>query len=233
VIIYGAHSCTEALKAGRCRKLYLQIGKSFGSLLLGGCPVVKLCEEDVLRMVPKGAVHQGILAEVSDDSYYSDVSDFATAPANCGIAILDGVTDPHNFGAIIRTAAAFGLFGIISSERSSCRINGTVVKAASGGIEHLSVCIVKNIASTIDRLKEYGFWIFSVCEGGERLIGEVSLQGKTCLILGAEGRGIRHLQKEKSDFVVRLPTNKSFSTLNVSNAAAVAFYELAKQNGLV
>jgi 23S rRNA (guanosine2251-2'-O)-methyltransferase len=194
---------------------------------------MELCESDILKMIPKGAVHQGVAAEVADNLYYCDITDFSATPENCGIAILDGVTDPHNFGAIIRTAAAFGLSGIIVSERSSCRINGTVAKAASGGMEHLSICVVKNIASAIDRLKEYGFWIFAVCESGKQSINEVSLKGKTCLILGAEGAGIRHLQKEKSDFIVRLSTSNKFPTLNVSNAAAIAFYELSKQNGSV
>jgi 23S rRNA (guanosine2251-2'-O)-methyltransferase len=180
-------------------------------------------------MLPSQAIHQGIAVEV-EDIRYGDISSLNNAESNCVVTILDGVTDPRNLGAIIRTAIAFGINNIVLTDRSSCKINEVVAKAASGGLEYASIYVVKNLSQAIDKLKSYGFWIVSLCESGMQFLHEIELNGKICLILGAEGNGIRRLPKEKSDFVARLPTKPLFSTLNVSASAAIAFYEITKQN---
>lgn len=233
MLIYGIHACQNAVstKNRDILRVFLQKDKSFPNWL-SAFPKSKITyinSVELKSMLPKNAVSQGIAMEI-EDVRYSDITDLVSALKNCVIAILDNVTDPHNLGAIIRTAAAFGIKGIVITEKCSCKITGTVAKAASGGIEYVSIYIVKNLSQTIKTLKEYGFWIVSFCERGEKLINEIDLKGKTALILGAEGDGIRRLQKEQSDFIVRLPTKPSFPTLNVSVSAGIAFFEAARQN---
>ena len=234
MLIYGIHTCQNAVLSDDTRifKVFIQKGKSKPDWLdhLQNKKICVVEEHELKKMLPKDAVHQGIAMEIDMSSVYKDISDLKNSSKNCVVAILDGVTDPHNLGAVIRTAAAFGIHGIIMSDKSSCKITNTAMKSASGGINHVFVYMVKNLACAIETLQEYGFWVVSFCERGEKYLHEINLKGKTCLIFGAEGNGIRRLQKEKSDFVVKLPTNPDFPTLNVSNAAAVAFYEAAKQN---
>lgn len=232
MIIFGIHSCENAITSGKHKisKIYLQDGKPVPSWIPVNLKIYKIEEKDIKKMVPRDAVHQGIAVEIDESSYYGDITDFASKKESSCVCILDGVVDPHNLGAIIRTAAAFNVAGIIVSEKGSCKLTGTVIKASSGGIEHVNVCVVKNLASAIEKLQSYGFWAVSFCERGEKFIHNLDLRGKICLIFGAEGTGIRRLQKDKSDFIVKLPTSLNFPTLNVSNAAAIAFYEVAKQN---
>lgn len=233
MLIFGIHACREALSSAKNKilKIHLLKDKSHYSFLKDVSDrLIKFSKEsDFQNLLPKGAVHQGIAIEI-EDVEFSDISDLISAPQNCVVAILDNVTDPHNLGAIIRSAATLGISGIILPEKSSCKINGTVAKAASGGLEHVSIYVVKNISQTIEKLKKYGFWIVSFCERGEKFLHEVDLKGKSCLIFGSEGSGIRRLSRENSDFIVKLPTNPEFPTMNVSTSAAVAFYEAAKQN---
>lgn len=233
MLIYGTHACRSAINVRKdeISKIFIQKGKTIPEWLVD-YPQSKIKFIDAFElknMLPKDAVSQGIAMEV-DELRYSDISELASVPENCAVAILDSITDPHNLGAIIRSAAAFGIKGIIITEKSSCKINSTVAKAACGGIEHVAIYIVKNLSQTIRELKKYGFWIISFCERGEKFINEIDLTGKTALVLGAEGSGIRRLQKEVSDFIVKLPTKVYFPTLNVSVSAGIAFFETARQN---
>ncbi|MDR1391516.1 MAG: RNA methyltransferase [Holosporales bacterium] len=187
---------------------------------------------DFKRILPGDVVHQGIAMKIAEQTY-CDISDLASCDQNCVVAILDGITDPHNVGAIIRTAAAFKVHCLILAEKSSCKITGAVAKAASGGLENTSICVVKNLSQAIGILKSYGFWIVSLCEKGDTFFHELDLKGKTCLVFGSENDGIRRLQKENSDFIAKLPTNPNFPVLNVSASAAIAFYEVSRQNNSV
>ncbi|MDR2075261.1 MAG: 23S rRNA (guanosine(2251)-2'-O)-methyltransferase RlmB [Holosporales bacterium] len=234
MIIFGIHTCEEAFKSGKCgiRKVFLQNGRKIPPFLDGFCDFIRVDENEIGKMLPKGSVHQGIALDIDESKYFIDISYFKTTSENCCIAILDGVVDPHNFGAIIRTAAVFGVSCIITSEKSSCKLTGTVMKVSSGGIEYVSLCIVKNLSTAIKTLQEYGFWVISLAENGKQYLNELDLKGKICLVLGAEEGGIRRLQKEKSDYIAKLPTSSQFSTLNVSSAAAVAFYEKWRQGGI-
>ncbi len=232
MLIYGIHACKAALTSNKnIIKVYWTNKKPMPEWL-EKFPKHKVCLIDDIqfkKMLPDEAVYQGVAIEV-EDVHYEDISILKDAPKNCAVAILDNVTDPHNLGAIIRTAAAFRISGIIIPEKSSCKVTSITAKSASGGLEHVDIFVVKNLSQTIETLKTYGFWIVSFCERGDKFIHEIDLRGKTCLIFGAEGDGIRRLQKERSDFVVKLPTNPNFPTLNVSVSAAVAFYETARQN---
>ena len=231
MIIYGNHACRYALEAGKkVYKVYVSKTKPVPQWIADRqAKVVYIDNKEFEQILPKYAVHQGVAMEV-EDTKYADITELEKTPNNCAIAILDGITDPHNMGAIIRSAAAFGITAIIIGEKSSCKINGIVVKAASGGIEHVKIIMVKNLSQAIKKIKDFGFWIVSFCERGEKHLHEMDLVGKTCLIFGSEGDGIRRLQKENSDFIVKLPTCPSFPTLNVSASSAIAFYETAKQN---
>ncbi len=232
MIIFGNHSCRNAIEnaKSRVRKVYIQNGKTDTSWLPQNCPVIYMEDKDFTKLVPPRSVHQGIAVDIDESIYFGDISDLSAASPNQKVIILDNITDPHNFGAIIRTAAVFGISGIIFCNKSSCGLTGTVLKAACGGIEHVMLYEVKNLATTLKKLKDYGFWIVSFCEKGNTYLHEIDLKGKMGLIFGSEGDGIRRLQKENSDFVVKLPTSSNFSTLNVSNAVAVACYEISRQH---
>ncbi|MDR0942884.1 MAG: 23S rRNA (guanosine(2251)-2'-O)-methyltransferase RlmB [Holosporales bacterium] len=234
MLIYGIHACKSAvtLRKQDVLRVYVADNKPIPTWL-SRIPKNKLSHVDEIelqRMLPKNATHQGVAIEI-DSVQFRDVTELSSTPKNCVVAILDGVTDPHNLGSIIRSAAAFGVKGIILTERSSCKVTGVVAKTASGGLDRVSIYIVKNLAQTIDILKSYGFWIVAFSERGDKLTHELDLRGKTCIILGSEGSGIRRLQIENADFVTTLPTNPQFPTLNVSIAAAIGFYEVARQNG--
>ncbi len=232
MLIYGAHACKSAILSGKqILNVYAQKGKALpdwaSSISMSKVSYIESSELE--NMLPKHAVHQGIAMDI-ESVQYSDITELATSPKNCVVVILDSVTDPHNLGAIIRTAATFGIKGIILGEKYSCKITGIVAKTASGGLDHVSIFVVKNLSQTIEKLKTYGFWVVSFCERGDQFLHELDLKGKSCLIFGSEGEGVRRLQKENSDFIVKLPTRSEFPTLNVSASAAVAFYEAAKQN---
>lgn len=230
--IYGLHTCKEAILSKRYRinKVYLIKNKKYPDIVSNMSNIVYLDKKQFDSLLGYQVVHQGIVMEV--DLYSTPtLSDLKEVCDNYTVAMLDNVTDPHNLGAIIRSAAVFGIKGIILHDRSSCKISGIVAKTASGGLEHVNIYTVSNLSNAIRDLKEYGFWIYALCESGDKYLHELDITGKTCLILGAEGSGIRRLQKENADFTVKLPTVNNFSTLNVSNAAAVTFYEVFKQYG--
>jgi 23S rRNA (guanosine2251-2'-O)-methyltransferase len=233
MLIYGIHACREALNSQRNRILQVYILNSkpapnWVSWKISE-KIIHISPNEMQKMLPKNAVHQGIVVEL-EQTQQRDIGELSSVPTNYVIAMLDNVTDPQNLGAIIRTAATFGIGGIILTEHSSCKITGTVIKTASGGLEHVSVYTVKNLANAIEKLKSYGFWIVTCCERGDKYLHEIDLSGKTCVIFGSEEHGVRKLQKELSDFIAKLPTNEKFPTLNVAASAAIVFYEIAKQN---
>jgi 23S rRNA (guanosine2251-2'-O)-methyltransferase len=190
-----------------------------------------LSREELAQRLPAGAVHQGLaaLAAPLEEPVLEDVL------ARCGddaLALaLDQVTDPHNVGAILRTAAAFGAAGVIVTERHAPADTGVLAKAASGGLEIVPLLRAVNLARTLEQLKEAGFWLYGLDERGDTSIGALDLKGRVCIVLGAEGEGLRRLTAEKCDRLVTIPTQAALAALNVSNAAAVAAYEWARQSG--
>ncbi|MDR1476098.1 MAG: 23S rRNA (guanosine(2251)-2'-O)-methyltransferase RlmB [Holosporales bacterium] len=234
MIIYGMHACRAAVRArsGKIRRVYILDRKSKNTEWLDSLPqkLIQITDNIGFRKIlPKGVVHQGIAIDI-EEVEYGDITDLHSISDNCVIAMLDGITDSNNMGAIIRSAAAFGIRGIVISDRSTCKVNGAVAKTASGGLELVNIYLVKNLSQTLDKLKSYGFWIIALTEDGERTPEEVDLPGKICLVVGAEGTGIRRLQLEKADLTVRLKTNPEFPTLNVSNAAAIMFAQMNKSS---
>jgi 23S rRNA (guanosine2251-2'-O)-methyltransferase len=184
------------------------------------------------QLLPQGAVHQG-MALAAEPLPAGDIDDLLDALPDGGephvIVLLDQVTDPHNVGAILRSAAAFAARGVVMPEHGAPPVTGALAKAASGALEAVPLLRVTNLARALDRLKEAGFWCIGLDESGDKILDEIDIPGRVALVLGAEGSGLRRLTKERCDFLARLPTRGEPASLNVSNAAAIALYELTRR----
>jgi 23S rRNA (guanosine2251-2'-O)-methyltransferase len=196
-----------------------------------GAPRLETLDREVLaRQLPSGSVHQGLalLAEpLPPVDIYEVCDDLADLP-QAALVLLDQVTDPHNVGAILRSAAAFGARAVICTERHAAAETGVLAKAASGALEHVPLVAVTNLARAIATLKEAGVWCAGLAADAPQTLAEARLAGKIAIALGAEGSGLRRLTRENCDMLLRLPTVGPIAQLNVSNAAAVALYELAR-----
>ena len=176
--------------------------------------------------------HQGVVALVAARSSMSleDVlAQKGTKSAPGLLVILDGVEDPQNLGAIIRTALAAGADGVIIPERRAAGLTEAAARASAGAVAHLPVARVKNIARTMEELKESGYWIVGLDERADRRHTEVDLAGPIALVLGGEGKGLHELVRERCDFLVSIPTTGPVGSLNVSVAAGVALFEVVRQ----
>lgn len=166
---------------------------------------------------------------------YCEVKDILKAAREKGedpfIIILDGLEDPHNLGAIMRTAEGAGAHGVIVPKRRSVGLTETVAKASAGAVEYVPVARVVNIARTIDELKREGLWIVA-CDMGEQMYYEADLTGAVAVVIGSEGFGISRLVREKCDFTVSMPMRGKITSLNASNAAAVLMYEVRRQRDI-
>lgn len=233
--IYGTHAVMAALAnpARRLRRLLLSREAASGLRLppRPGLAAETVDRAALERALPAGSVHQGIaaLAEPLPDRDLDEVLDGLAAVDSAAILVLDQVTDPQNVGAILRSAAALGAAAVVLPRHHAPPVTGTLAKAASGGLEHVALVRVGNIAQAIGRLKESGFWCIALDGAAERDLSAVDLAGRVALALGAEGAGLRRLTRERCDLAARLPTAGPIADLNVSNAAAVALYECARQ----
>jgi 23S rRNA (guanosine2251-2'-O)-methyltransferase len=188
-----------------------------------------LSREELALKLPAAAVHQGIAARFAplEEPQIEDV--LARCRDDALILALDQVSDPHNVGAILRSAAAFGVAGLIVTDRHAPGDTGVLAKAASGALEIVPMVRAVNLARTLEQLKQAGFWLYGLDEGGEARLGDLDLGGRVCIVLGAEGEGLRRLTAERCDRLVTIPTQPQLAALNVSNAAAVAAYEWARR----
>ena len=179
---------------------------------------------DLGRLVPHDAPHQGVVIEVEplEDIWLDDV--LADAPERATLLVLDQVTDPHNVGAILRSAAAFGAIGIITQDRHSPPESGALAKAASGALERVPWVRVVNLARALEEIGETGFWRIGLAGDAEMELKDALGPPRVALVLGAEGPGMRQNTREHCDSVARLPISDAIESLNVSNAAAVALY---------
>ncbi len=177
------------------------------------------------------AVHQGVALKVSPlpEVHLEDIT--KETKENLTLLTLDQVTDPHNLGAILRSAAAFGVRALIVQDRHTPPdASPVLLKSASGAAEYVPIVRVGNLARALESLSDAGFWHYGLDERGDHVLGRIELKGRINLVLGSEGEGLRRLTKESCDYLLRLPTSESFATLNVSNAAAVSLYEVFRQN---
>jgi len=179
------------------------------------------------KRLPQGAVHQGIAVQCSplEEVFLSDILVQSKTLDAMTLVMLDQVTDPHNVGAILRSACAFGMSGMIVQSRHAPDVTGTLAKSACGAVEHMPIIREVNLSRAIEHLQDHGFTVIGLDEEGHD-IASIEKTDKICLVMGAEGPGLRQKVKETCTSLLRLPTSGPVPTLNVSNAAAVAFYAM-------
>ena len=187
-------------------------------------PVMMAEAPDLGRMVPNDAPHQGVVIEVEplEDMWLADL--LADAPEQAILLVLDQVTDPHNVGAILRSAAAFGVIGIVTQDRHSPPESGALAKAASGALERVPWARVVNLARALEEIAEAGFWRIGLAGEAKTELKDALGPPRVALVLGAEGPGMRSNTREHCDALAKLPISSAVESLNVSNAAAVALY---------
>jgi 23S rRNA (guanosine2251-2'-O)-methyltransferase len=221
--IYGFHSVEAALKTPRRKLIRLYATQAAAARLADeaaarGVETVILSNEEITRRAPREAVHQGVLLEARP----FEPIDLSELPAKGVIVVLDQVTDPHNVGAILRTGAAFAIDGLVTTERHSPEFTGALAKSASGGLEHVPICTVVNLARALEELADLGYWRVGLDSDGPQALESLSLSRPLALVLGAEGKGLRRLTRENCDALARLDMPGPIKSLNVSNACAVA-----------
>jgi 23S rRNA (guanosine2251-2'-O)-methyltransferase len=185
-----------------------------------------------VALLPADAVHQGLALEVEpllEANLNELLRELETVSGKSVVVALDQVSDPQNVGAVLRSAAAFGARAVLITAHGAPPITGALAKAASGAIDRIPLIRVVNLARTLAELKRNEFWVCGLDETAELPLSTIDLGPRAVLVLGSEGRGMRRLVRERCDYLARLPTTPTQPTLNVSNAAAVALYELARR----
>ncbi len=239
--IEGRNAVTEALRSGRTiNKVYLADGdtdKSLGRLAAmakdAGAVVVRIDRRKLNDMSPTGA-HQGIIAAVAAHEYSSveDILGYAEERGEAPlIVICDELSDPHNLGAILRSAECAGAHGVIIPKRRSVGLTAVVGKASAGAIEYMRVARVSNIAATIRELKQRGVWIYGTAAEGASELYRTDLTGPAAIVIGNEGVGMSRIVADSCDFKVSIPMKGHISSLNASAAAAILLYEAVRQRG--
>lgn len=238
-LVIGRNAVRELLKSGRAvDKLFVQKGEREGSIVVliaqareRKIPIVE-CDRVRLDKISGGAAHQGIVAMAAEKEYCS-VEDILQIAHNRGerpfIVIADGITDPHNLGALIRCAEGVGAHGLIIPKRRAVGLTPVVTKSSCGAIEHLAVAKVANLSSAIQKLKDAGVWIFAAEAGGEPYY-ETDFRCPAALVLGSEGDGVSHIIRENADYITSIPMYGQVNSFNVSTAAAVILSEIARQH---
>lgn len=238
-IVAGRNPVIELLKTEQpVDKILMQKGDRQGGSLGKiaamakdrGIPVKDVAKEKLDMMCP-GAAHQGVAAVVAA-ARYADLSEIEEKAAQKGeplfVVICDGIEDPHNLGAIIRTADAAGAHGVIIPRRHGAGLTASAVKSSAGAASHVLVARVANLASTVEELKKKNVWIYAADMGGENWCG-IDYSGAVGVVVGSEGSGVSRLIRDKSDTIVGLPMYGEVNSLNASVAAALVLYEVARQ----
>lgn len=235
MIVYGINPVLEALRAGRVTGL--RVGRRSGGRLRELLTLaqergvrVQHVTDDLLDRLASGGVHQGVVADVQDaERDYSVEELVRSAAAAPLIVVLDGVEDPHNLGAILRTVDAAGADGVILQSRRSAALGGAAAKASAGAMAHVRIAQVVNIARAIDELKTLGVWTVGLAGEAETAYDAVDLTLPSAIVLGAEGSGLRRLVRERCDRLAAIPMHGHVGSLNVSVAAGVVLFEAARQ----
>jgi 23S rRNA (guanosine2251-2'-O)-methyltransferase len=233
-VLSGIHPVTEALRTGRPLDRVLVAQGAGGPKVQVIVDLARRADVPV-RFEPRAALdrvagtpaHQGVVALGAAKKY----TDLDAVPAAGILVVLDGVEDPHNLGAIIRTAHAAGAAGVVIPERRAAGITDVVAKAAAGALEHLPVIRVTNINRTLEQLKERGYWIYGLDERGAEDYDRVEFSTPTALVLGAEGTGLHEQVRKHCDVLVRIPMAGKISSLNVSVAAGIVLFEWKRRHG--
>ncbi len=241
--LYGAHAVRAALMNPKRRILRL-IATPNGAESIAeparqrGLQVETADAKDMDRMFPAGTVHQGIALRVTPlpDPVLADILGASNAAEENGepvrpLVILDQVTDPQNVGAVLRSAAVFGARAVVVTRRNSPPVTGALAKAASGAVEQMPLVQVPNVAQAIAVLQAEGWFAVGLEGTGDKSLAQMDLTGKIAIVMGAEGTGLRRLTAERCDMLAKIPGDSEFASLNVSNATAVALYEISRQRG--
>jgi 23S rRNA (guanosine2251-2'-O)-methyltransferase len=221
--LYGFHAVAAALAAPRRKLIRLYATSNAAERLSAeiaraGVETRIVAAEEIGQRLPRDAVHQGLLLEAEPLAPL----DIADLPEKGLVVVLDQITDPHNVGAIVRSCAAFGVDALITTERHSPEFSGVLAKAASGGLEHVPVTTVVNLARAMDELGDQGYWRIGLDSEAPAVLGATPPPRPLALVLGAEDKGLRRLTREKCDEMARLDMPGAIKSLNVSNACAVA-----------
>lgn len=232
--LWGVHAVRAALAnpARRSRRLLVTVqARESVADILPATLAVDMLDRQALDALLPDAVHQGVALEVEplDEPDIEDVLESVAPDAPLLLVVLDQVTDPHNVGAILRSAAAFGAAAMIVQERHSPPVTGTLAKSASGGVEIVPMVRVTNLARALDRLREAGVFCLGFDSEAERDLHAIDPGVRVALVMGAEGPGLRRLTRERCDMMAKLPTQGPVASLNVSNAAAIALYDMARR----
>ena len=234
MIIYGINPVAEALRAGRVREIRIaardddRLRRIVADAATRGVRVVSVSRDALDRDAQHG-VHQGIVAEVAARPGATLASLVTAAEGPPLIVVLDGVEDPHNVGAIIRTVDAAGATGVVRQNRRAAPLDGAAAKASAGAVHHVAVAEVVNIARAVEELKEAGVWTVGLDGEAKTTYYDLDLTVPTALVLGAEGHGLRRLVRERCDFVAAIPMAGHVGSLNVSAAAAIVLFEAVRQ----
>jgi len=239
-LIEGRNAVIEALKSSNTtiEQIFLAEGNMSGSInvILAKAKeehiVVKQVDRKKLDKISQTGAHQGVIAQITPYKYceVEDILEYAREKKEAPfIIVLDEIEDPHNFGAIIRTAEICGAHGIIIPKRRNVGITPVVYKSSAGAAEYMKICKVTNLNTTIEKLKKDGIWVYGADMSGENYCFDVDFKGPVALIIGSEGRGIAKLTKEKCDVLVKIPMVGRVSSLNASVAGGILMYEILKQ----
>lgn len=234
MIIYGINPVLEALRAGRVKELRVG-GRADGRLrqllaLAGERKVrVRRVPADVLDRESKRGVHQGVVADIAQAADYS-IEELVRGASNSPlIVVLDGIEDPQNLGAILRTVDAAGADGIVIQSRRSAALDGAAAKASAGAVAHVKIAQVVNVARAVDELKEAGVWTVGLAGEASTTYDAIDLSVPTAVVLGAEGSGLRRLVRERCDHLASIPMRGHVGSLNVSVAAGIVLFEAVRQ----
>ncbi len=238
-LIWGLHTVTEAVERSprTIDEIYVIKGKGGDKLQtlidLARAADVRVRFETGLAIAGEGRInHQGVAARVQpvatldEDTFLQRVNNLVETPF---ILALDCIQDPHNFGAILRSAAAAGVHGVVVPRDRSASLTGVVAKISAGALSHLDVCTVTNLANVLDKLKEAGVWIYGTVKDGGEAIHDVDLSDGVCLVIGNEEKGLRPLVRKRCDFAVTIPMPGELDSLNASVAAGIAMFEVVRQ----
>ncbi|QJW48568.1 23S rRNA (guanosine(2251)-2'-O)-methyltransferase RlmB [bacterium BFN5] len=238
-IIVGRNSVMEALKSGRSiNKVLIAKGERQGSVreIIGFAKsnglIVQEVEMNKLDELASGMRHQGIAALAAPVDYV-EIEDILAKATEKGeapfIVLLDELEDPHNLGAILRTADAAGVHGVLIPKRRSCPLSATVAKTSAGAVEYVPVARIGNVAQTLKDLKKAGLWVVGADMDGDKEFYQADLTGPMVVVVGSEGKGLGRLTKEHCDFLVRIPMRGKINSLNASVACSLLLYESLKQ----
>ena len=238
-VLIGRNAVTEALRAGRgINKILLADGDREGqvseivALAKERGIILQFVERSKIEAVAGGLRHQGVLAYVAPVAY-AELDDILAKAEAAGeppfLLLLDELEDPHNLGALLRTADATGVHGVLIPKRRSVPLTATVAKTSAGAVEYVPVARIGNIAQTLKVLKEKGFWVAGADMDGSQNYYEADLTGPLVLVVGSEGKGMGRLTKEQCDFIVKMPMVGKINSLNASVAGSILMYESMRQ----